>query len=130
LAHQKYLIDNIKQLGLISSKKFTEVPGIWDWLPAILEKPVGDLLEEAGKTPIPTDVIKAIGGLYNVLASLLDPCTQAGKRKTVERLQKMINPKTNAKYTLNEALQKTEQMCGLLRKLKAKVEAIKAAQGK
>jgi hypothetical protein len=129
LAHQKYLIDNIKQLGLISSKKFTEVPGIWDWLPAILEKPVGDLLEEAGKTPIPTDVIKAIGGLYNVLASLLDPCTQAGKRKTVERLQKMINPKTNAKYTLDEALQKTEDMCKLLKELKSKVEQLKKAQG-
>lgn len=129
-AQQKYLLDNIRQLGLISHKGFSETPGIWDWVPAILERPVGDFFEEVGKTPIPTDVIKAIGGLFNVLANLLDPCSQAGKRKTVERLMGMVNPKTNSKYTLDQALDKTEKMCDLLRELKAKVEKIKAAQAK
>ena len=121
--HRQYLIDNIRQLNLIPYKGWTDVPGIWDWLPKYLERPVGDLAEEAGRAPIPTDVLKAIGGLYNILNILLDPCTGLGARKTVERLENMTNPKTNRKYTLNEALTKTEQMCALLRQLKAKVEA-------
>lgn len=121
--HRQYLIDNIRQLNLIPYKGWTDVPGIWDWLPKYLEKPVGDLAEEAGRVPIPTDVLKAIGGLYNIVNILLDPCTGLGARKTVERLENMTNPKTNRKYTLNEALTKTEQMCALLRQLKAKVEA-------
>jgi len=121
--HRQYLIDNIRQLNLIPYRGWNDVPGIWDWLPNYLERPVGDLAEEAGRAPIPTDVLKAIGGLYNIVNILLDPCTGLGARKTVERLENMTNPKTNRKYTLNEALTKTEQMCALLRQLKAKVEA-------
>ena len=119
----QYLVDNVRQLNLIPYKGWTEVPGIWDWLPTYLQYPVGSLLEDRAGVPIPTDVLKAIGGLYNILGAMLDPCTALGSRKTVERLQNMTNPKTNQKYTLAEAITKTDQMCSLLRHLKAKVEA-------
>lgn len=65
-----------------------------------------------------------------IAAALMDPCTQAGMRKTVERLQGMTNPKTDRRYTLNEALDKTEKMYKLLNDLKAKIDAIKKLQGR
>lgn len=142
-AEISYLLGNIKTLGLISSSPFKDIPGGFD---AVVDKIIPDILgktaeqwvsEMASQTaegvtgsPIPISSIQAIGGLYQVAAALLDPCTQAGMRKTVERLQGMINPKTDAKYTLNEALDKTEKMCELLKELKAKIEAIKKLQGK
>ena len=120
----KYLLDNIKQLGLIDSSAIGSVPSIWQWLPDWLETPVSMLAEGKSGAPIPTDTLKALGGLYGIVGKLLDPCTAAGKRKTVERLQEMTNPKTNRKYTLNEAIDKTEKMCKLMRQIRAKLQAV------
>ncbi len=141
VAEREYLLDNIRRLGLISSREFEEIPGALDYvfdrlIPDILSKNTKDLIKEIGtmvaeegaKTPVPTDVLKALGGLYNIAGALLDPCTQAGMRKTVERLQTMTNPKTGSKYTLNEALDKTERMCKLLKELKSKLAELRKAQ--
>ena len=56
------------------------------------------------------------------VGALLDPCTQAGMRKTVERLEERTNPKTGSSHTLLEALTKTDEMCRTLRQLKARAE--------
>jgi hypothetical protein len=138
LAHQKYLLDNIKKLGLISSAPFKDMPGAFD---AVIEKLIPDILgksvedwvkfmteqgaEAISNSPIPISTIQALGGLYQVVAKLLDPCSPLGSPRIVERLQGMTNPKTGRRYTLSEALQKTDDMCKLLRELKAKLEAIK-----
>jgi len=128
--YQKYLLDNIKELGLLGSAGIKEVPGIWDWLPGFLQNPVGNFIEDRTGGVIPTDVFKAIGGLYNVVLIFYDPCNmQRGYLKTVERLQKMTNPYTNKKYTEKEAERKTEAMCKLLQKLKAKSLQLKKAIG-
>lgn len=140
-AEVEYLLDNIKRLGLISSSPFKDIPGAFD---AVVDKIIPDILgktaeqwvsemtqqaaEGVSGSPIPISSIQAIGGLYQVAAALLDPCTQAGMARTVERLQEMVNPKTGRKYTLNEALDKTEKMCELLKELKSKVEKIKKLQ--
>jgi hypothetical protein len=117
---QRYLLQNIYSLGLISSKEFWETKGLWDWLPEKLSKPIGDLLENKGNpSPIPVDIIPALAGIYQVAGKMLDPCSPDGARKTVERLKKMINTRTDSKYTDEEALTKTEQMCEVLQKLKA-----------
>ncbi|MGX1928631.1 hypothetical protein [Flagellimonas sp. 2504JD4-2] len=126
---RKYLLDNIKELGLIGSAGIKEVPGLWDWLPDFLETPVGNLIEDRTGGVIPTDVFKALGGLYQVAGAILDPCTPLGARKTVSRLEEMTNPYTNSKYTSDEALKKTEDMCKLLRRLKAKSLQLKNAAG-
>lgn len=107
---------------MIPYEGWRNTPGIWDWLPVYLQTPVGGAAEELAQSPIPADVITAIGGLYNILNILLDPCTAAGSRKTVQRLQERINPKTNLKYTLAEAIEKDSKMCHLLRELKRRVE--------
>lgn len=125
--HREYLLDNIKKLGLIDSRAMSKVPGIWDWLPDILETPVSVLLEQQAGVPIPTDTLKALGGLYGIIGKMLDPCTKAGKEKTIERLQEMINPKTGKKYTWGEALKKTDDMCKLLGELRGKLAALKKA---
>lgn len=128
VAHQRYLLQNIYSLGLINSKEFWDTKGLWDWLPERLAKPVGDLAEDKGNpSPIPIDIIPALAGIYQVVGMLLDPCTADGARKTVERLRKMVNTKTNSKYTEEEALTKTEQLCETLKAIKA---LAKAAGGK
>ncbi len=120
IATQRYLLQNIYSLGLISSKEFWETKGLWDWLPEKLSKPIGDLLEDKGNpSPIPIDIIPALAGIYQVVGKMLDPCSPDGARKTVERLRNMINTRTNNKYTDEEALDKTEKMCEVLEKLKA-----------
>ena len=126
---RKYLLDNIKELGLIGSAGIKDVPGLWDWLPDFLETPVGNLVEDRTGGVIPTDVFKALGGLYKIAGAILDPCTPLGARKTVSRLEEMTNPYTNSKYTSDEALKKTEDMCKLLRRLKAKSLQLKKASG-
>jgi len=118
--HTKYLLDNIKELGLIGSSGIIEVPGVWDWLPDFMENPVGNFVEDRTFNPIPTDVIKALGGIYNLVGILFNPCIPAGYRKTIERLEEMTNPYTNRKYTDKEAMKKTEEMCSLLKRLKTK----------
>ena len=115
----KYLLKNIQDLGLISSPGFWEAPGLWDWLPEALRTPAGALAEDLAKVPIPTDTLPALAGLYQIAGALLDPCTTDGKRKTVERLTNRTNSKTGHKYTLEEALDKVDDMCELLTKLKA-----------
>ena len=122
----RYLLQNIYSLGLISSKEFWETPGITSWLPEVLEKPLGDIAEEVGKTTIPVDALPALAGVYQVAGMLLDPCTADGSRKTIERLKKMINTRTGAIYTDEQALDKTEKMCEMLKKIKA----LSAAAGK
>jgi hypothetical protein len=126
--YNEYLVDNIRQLGLIDSSAVRNVPGIWEWLPDILETPVSVLVEASAKTPIPTDTLKALGGLYGIIGKMLDPCTGLGQSKTVERLQSMTNPHTGKNYTFGEALKKTADMCKLLRNLKSKLEALRQAQ--
>lgn len=118
----KYLLRNIQDLGLISSHGFWEARGLWDWLPEALRAPGGALAEDFGKAPIPTDVLPALVGIYQIAGALLDPCTADGKRKTVERLMNRINTKTGTKYTLEEALDKVDGMCDLLTKLKKLAE--------
>jgi chemotaxis protein histidine kinase CheA len=120
--HNRYLLENIRDLNLISYPGFWETPGLWDWLPDVIENPVGNFLEDQARIPIPTDTIKAIGGLYNIVGALLDPCTQAGMRKTIERLEERTNPKTGSTYTLLEAITKTDEMCKVLRRLKTRSE--------
>lgn len=122
----RYLLQNIYSLGLISSKEFWETPGITSWLPEVLEKPIGDIAEEIGKSTIPADAIPALAGIYQIVGMLLDPCTADGSRKTFERLKKMINTRTEAIYTDEQALDKTEKMCEMLKKIKA----LSAAAGK
>jgi hypothetical protein len=122
LEHNRYLLENIRELGLISYTGFWETPGLWDWLPDIIEYPVGSFLEDRARIPIPTDTIKAIGGLYNIVGALLDPCTAGGMRKTIERLDNRTNPKTGNRYTLLEAITKTDEMCILMRRLKSAAE--------
>ncbi len=126
----EYLLNNIKKLGLIDSRAMKEVPGIWQWLPDILETPVSILVEQKAGVLIPTDTLRALGGLYGIIGKLLDPCTKAGKEKTIERLQTMINPYTKKKYTWGQALKKTDDMCKLLGDLRGKLEALKKAQKK
>ena len=132
LSYRKYLLDNIKELGLIGSAGIKDVPGLWDWLPDFLENPVGNYVEDVAKTPIPTDVLKAIGGLYKVVLIYFDPCEPRGNYQTVLRLQKMINPKakTVRKYTEKEAEKKTNDMCKLLKRIKSKSLQLKKAIGK
>ncbi len=138
LEHQKYLLDNIKKLGLISSAPFKDVPGAFD---AIIDKIIPDILgktvegvvnemitgaaEYTANGPIPISSIQALGGLYQVIAKLLDPCSPLGAPRIAGRLEGMTNPKTGRKYTPNEAQKKTFEMCVLLRELKSKLEAIK-----
>ncbi|MEW5901240.1 MAG: hypothetical protein AB1715_07255 [Acidobacteriota bacterium] len=122
IEHVKYLLRNIQALGLISSPGFWEAPGLWDWLPEALRTPLGALAEDFGKVPIPTDTLPALAGIYQIAGALLDPCTPDGKRKTVERLMNRINSKTGSKYTLEEALDKVDDMCDLLTKLKKLAE--------
>jgi hypothetical protein len=111
---------------LISSREFWETPGITSWLPEVLEKPIGDIAEELGKSAIPADALPALAGIYQVAGMLLDPCTAEGSQKTIARLKKKMNTKTEAMYTDEEALDKTERMCEMLKKIKA----LAAAAGK
>ncbi|MBN2321454.1 MAG: hypothetical protein JXR49_20415 [Acidobacteria bacterium] len=120
--YREYLLNNIRELSLMPSA-VSEVPGLWDELPDILERPVGDFLEETARIPIPTDTLKALGGLYGIASALLDPCNPTGMGRTVMRLGEMTNPRTGGNYQTRDAMKKTEQMCRMLRGLKARIEA-------
>ena len=108
--HMQYLLRNIQELGLIRSPGFFEIPGLYDWLPDVLQQPTSTALEDMAKLPVPTDTIRAIGGLYGLAATLLDPCTSGGLSRTVQRLMERG-------YDSDDAIQKTEEMCRLLRRL-------------
>jgi len=120
------LLAMIRKLGLID-KKVGDVPSLWQWLPDILETPVSMLAEQASAVPIPTDTLKAIGGLYGLAAAMLNPCTKAGIQKTEGRLREMINSKTGRLYTETEAAVETSAMCSLLGRLRGKINAAKNA---
>lgn len=124
-ADNKYLLENIKALTLISNSGFKDTPGLWEWLPWFLEVPIGNLVEEIGRVQMPLDVLKALGGLYQVAARLLDPCYGAAQVRLIEKLRGMINLKTGRLYTESEAHTKVEGMCSLLRELKKRLEVIK-----
>jgi hypothetical protein len=129
LEKDKYLIDNIKKLGLIDSRLIgRDAPSIYQWLPRWLQTPVAMLVEAGTQTPIPIDALQAIARMYGLASSLLDPCTALGKRKTLERLNEMINPKTGSKYTDNEAFEKMSGICDLFARMRDKLEAIRKAQ--
>ena len=127
--YDKYLLDNMKQLGLIDSRGIqSEIAGIYDWLPTWLQTPASMLAEAKTNTPIPADTLKALAGLYGIVGKMLDPCTGKGMSKTVERLQTMTNPKTGKNYTFDEAFKKTGDMCKLMRRIKSKLEEIRRIQ--
>jgi hypothetical protein len=119
LERTRYLLRNIEQLGLIRSPGFFEVPGIYDWLPGVLQQPVSTGVEDITKLPVPSDAIRAIGGLYGLAATLLDPCTSGGLSKTVQRLMERG-------YDSDEAIRKTDEMCRLMRKLHRLSQAVSA----
>ena len=125
--HVRYLLENIRDLNLIVYPGFFEIPGLWDWMPGVLAAPVSYGVEDYNFNVIPTDTIKALAGLYAIAATLLEPCTQADMLKTIERLEERTNPHTGQDYTLNEAIDKTDDMCTLLRRLKSRVEQAHAA---
>ena len=129
LEHDKYLIDNIKKLGLIGHKVVSDVPSLWQWLPSIMQVPVGMIAEYVGRTPIPTDVFVAMGKLYSAFGAFLNPCyANSGGRQTEFRLRKMINPKTGNLYTETEAAKKVEDMCKFLKNLKTRLAEVKRIQ--
>jgi len=119
IEEKRWLLKNIKELGLIeNSDKFWETPGLWDWLPKILQAPAGYGAEDLARITIPTNAINALGGLYNLMRVLHNPCTIGGMNTTIKRLQKKVNSRTGRNYTFEEALKKTDEMCALLRELK------------
>ncbi len=143
-AEDAYLLDNIKRLGLIDSAPFKDVPGAFD---ALIDKIIPDILgktaeavvnemvtgaaEYTANNPIPISSIQAIGGLYQIFAKRLDPCSPLGApRIALQDVVKLINPKTGRNYTSNEAENKVDKMCKLLKKLKDKLNAVKALQDK
>ena len=122
---------NIYDLGLIDADEFWEVKGVWDWLPALLSKinlqgnnvdaalkAVLDQAEDKAGVPGSTDMIQALGGLYQVVAAMKDPCLGLGKSTTVGRLMKRVNKKTGTFYTEEQALEKTERMCEIFQTIK------------
>ncbi|NNE99657.1 MAG: hypothetical protein HKN25_11615, partial [Pyrinomonadaceae bacterium] len=128
-ARNEYLITMIQRLDLIDSSNFAEVPSIWFWVPDIIEQPVGFFLEAQGKTPVPTDTLKAIGGLYAIFAKMKDPCAGLGIDKISLRISKtMIDPKTKTLYKREDAVTLVAEMCDLMRELKSKLAAIERAR--
>jgi len=124
------LLKLIKKMNLVS-KKIRDVPGIWQWLPDILETPVGVLAEAVSATPVPTDILKALGGVAGIYSSIQDPCNVAvGQPRIKERLRKMINKKTGRLYNEPEADAEVKNMCNLMKRLKANAKAIQARQQK
>ncbi|MBL4671635.1 MAG: hypothetical protein JKX81_05205 [Arenicella sp.] len=119
---RKRLLDLIKELGLID-KSVSDVPSIWQSLPDILETPVAMVTELHAGVPISVDTIKAIGGLYGIAATMLNPCTKGGKDKTIKRLMKKVNNKTGRQYSFGEALTETDKMCEILKQVKDKISA-------
>jgi len=122
------LVKLIKKMKLID-KEVGKVPGIWDWLPEVAQVPVGMFLEQQAGVPIPTDVLKALGGLYGLVANIRNPCNDGVGRPRIEaRLRKMTNEKTGRLYTEGEAAQEVTNMCNLMNRVKANVKALQAGR--
>ncbi len=131
LEKDKYLVDNIKQLGLIDSRlSRKDAASIYQWLPWWLQTPAALLAEAKTQSPIPIDTLQAFARLYGLASVLLDPCTWGGKQKTIGRLNGMVNPYTGLKYTDGEAVQKMDDMCALLSRFRSKLEEVRKLQTK
>ncbi len=55
--------------------------GLWDWgngLLGALGSAAGYAIEDLASTPLPTDLVKAVGGMYSIMSSLLNPLTAGG----------------------------------------------------
>lgn len=102
----------MKELGIIDVSKIGNVPGLWDWLPQLLQTPVGNLAEEVGGCAIPTDILPALGGLYKIIAAHFDPRTKAGMLATRDRL-------IAQGYTEQQADQAIKDMVDLMARLRA-----------
>lgn len=126
VAENKRLLELIKKLGLLD-KKLAEVPGIWEWLPDYLEPPfeVAFFAEAITATPVPTDTLKALGGLYGLIGQMLNPCNDAlAKPRLIAKLNKMG-------YSDAEALTEIKKMCDLMTEARTKLlQASKATGGK
>ncbi len=131
LEKDKYLVNNIRQLGLIDSRlSRKDAASVYQWLPWWLQTPAAMLAEATTQTPIPVDTLQAFARLYGLASVLLDPCTWGGKQKTIGRLNAMTNPYTGKKYTDGEAIQKMDDMCELLSRFRAKLEEVRKLQQK
>ena len=121
IRERKRLIALIKKLGLVSETA-AKVPGIWDWLPDIMEVPVGTLAEHVAAVPVPTDSLKAVGGLYGLIGQMLNPCNDAaGKRTLLFKLNDLG-------YSDADALTELERLCNFMKEAKAKLEAVAKSQ--
>ncbi|MDK2465104.1 MAG: CARDB domain-containing protein [Candidatus Korarchaeota archaeon] len=61
----------------------TRFRGLWDWegrLLGSLGTSAGYLAEELASGPVPTDLVKAVGGMYSIMSSILNPNTWGGGR--------------------------------------------------
>ena len=123
----EYQLLMIKRLGLIDSSGITEVTGIWDWLPDILEEPVGGFFEGLSQSPIPISTLTALGNTYGIAGKWKDPCYGLGYSKTVERLQREIDPATRRPYQLNAAQNLADDLCVIIGGIRARAEAIHRA---
>jgi len=136
-AEVKYLLDNIRKLGLITYKPKTNVPDPLDWFFDLMEK-LGTSKDERdfwqsvagqiGGGPIDPAYINVLAELYKALGSFFDIRTAAGKQRAFDQLTtKIINPKTGKSYTDQEALDKIAKMEKLMKELQDKVKAAQAA---
>ena len=124
------LLKLIEKMKLID-KEVRDVPGIWDWLPQIAQVPVGMLFEQTGAVPVPTDVLKALGGLYGLIANIRNPCNDAvGRPRIEQRLREMINEKTGRLYTEGEAAKEVTDMCNLMKRIQKNVKRLQAVRNK
>jgi hypothetical protein len=75
--------DNAKRLmdmkGFADAELPEEYEGLWDWGGAF-SVAVGYGVEDYGKCPIPTDTIKAVGGIYGVFQAMFNPKYQMGAK--------------------------------------------------
>ncbi len=118
----EYLIDNIKELGLISQVS----PEFFDLLSEFLQADDDGLVSKFGRKA--SEFSSTIGAFYNIRNILTNPCTGRGKILTINKLQKMTNSRTGRKYTLSEAEIKASKICRLMRTLRAKSNRLNRLQ--
>jgi hypothetical protein len=118
----QHLLDNIQKLGLRDSKTYEEYEkdfrGLWDDLPGVLAVMHGVAAEDVAASPIPSDTVTAVGQLAALAVQFVDPCNVAAAwPRLLPKIQREINPETGGRYSDIEALQKLEDMCGVLKDL-------------
>jgi len=81
--------DEAKQMANIKNLADADIPsefsGLWDWGGPV-GTAVGYAAEDLAGAVIPTDAIKAVGGLYSILSSYFNPNTALGARVLMEEL--------------------------------------------